>query len=236
MIYFSNSAATLRLQAATLTAAFGVFVLASAASAASLDFNVPSGNYNVAGNWVDSTTRTPAAAPPTYVDTTTFDDAYVRNGGTLTINTDVSNHLLRIGATPAVALPDYNGNGIVDAADYVLWRKGGPLLNDATPGVDPDDYTTWRSQFGNSGSGTLNWTAGRITAGSGNVPLGTAGFIPPPTDNTTYYGPDIRLGQHIAANPTASPPTPEIDYTGTVTQNGATTELDLFHTTSRLNI
>ena len=236
MIHFSNSASPLRRQVATLSVAFAVLVLASAASAASLDFNVPSGNYNVAGNWVDLSTGLPPAAPPTYVDNTTFDDAYVRNGGTLTINTDVSNHLLRIGATPPVALPDYNGNGIVDAADYVVWRKGGTLLNDATPGVDPGDYTTWRAQFGNSGSGTVNWTAGRITAGSGTVPIGTMGFIPPPTDNVTYYGPDIRLGQHAAANPTASPPTPEVDYTGTITQNGAGTELDLFHTTSRLNI
>ena len=30
---------------------------------------------------------------------------------------------------------DYNGNGIVDAGDYVLWRKGGTLQNDPTPGV-----------------------------------------------------------------------------------------------------
>jgi hypothetical protein len=50
---------------------------------------------------------------------------------------------------------DYNGNGTVDAADYLLWRKGGPLINDPTSGVDPSDYTYWRSRFGaTSGSGT----------------------------------------------------------------------------------
>ena len=44
---------------------------------------------------------------------------------------------------------DYNNNGVVDAADYVLWRNGGPLQNDPTPGVqDPEDYTFWRSRFG----------------------------------------------------------------------------------------
>jgi hypothetical protein len=49
---------------------------------------------------------------------------------------------------------DYNGNGVVDAADYVLWRNGGPLQNDPTPGVSPGDYTYWRSRFGaTSGSG-----------------------------------------------------------------------------------
>jgi autotransporter-associated beta strand protein len=50
---------------------------------------------------------------------------------------------------------DYNGNGSVDAADYVVWRNGGPLLNEVdTPGtVNAADYTEWRSRFGNSGSG-----------------------------------------------------------------------------------
>jgi hypothetical protein len=51
---------------------------------------------------------------------------------------------------------DYNGNGVVDAADYVLWRNGGPLANEvAVPGtVNAADYTAWRARFGNaSGSG-----------------------------------------------------------------------------------
>jgi hypothetical protein len=46
---------------------------------------------------------------------------------------------------------DYNGNGVVDAADYVLWRKGGPLQNDATPGAQPGDYDVWRAHFGQTG-------------------------------------------------------------------------------------
>lgn len=52
---------------------------------------------------------------------------------------------------------DYNNNGIVDAADYVLWRKGGQLANDFTPGNQPSDYTFWRSRFGattNPGAGS----------------------------------------------------------------------------------
>jgi hypothetical protein len=50
---------------------------------------------------------------------------------------------------------DYNGNGKVDAADYVLWRKGGPLQNEVhNPGtVSAEDYTEWRARFGNPGSG-----------------------------------------------------------------------------------
>ena len=54
---------------------------------------------------------------------------------------------------------DYNLNGKLDAADYVVWRKnlGSPssLRNDNTPGVGPDDYTRWRSNFGSpAGSGS----------------------------------------------------------------------------------
>jgi hypothetical protein len=66
---------------------------------------------------------------------------------------------------PAGVTGDYNGNGIVDAGDYALWRK--------TPGNfggSPGGYTTWRSSFGNtpgSGSGL----------GSSNVPEPTAGVL-----------------------------------------------------------
>lgn len=60
---------------------------------------------------------------------------------------------------------DYNGNGIVDAPDYVLWRKGGPLQNEVdNPGVvNAGDYTAWRGLFGNTSGGGLG-------SGSGAVP------------------------------------------------------------------
>jgi hypothetical protein len=228
MIYFSKFAATLRRNTAVLSTLIATFFLVAAVSAASLDFNVPGGNYNVASNWIDSTTGLPASAPPTYVDSTTFDDAFVRNGGTLTINSDVSNHMLRIGAIPSTT-GDYNGNGSVDAADYVLWRIGGTLLNDPTPGVQPEDYDYWRARFGNggNGAGTLIWTAGKITGASGPVPQEASAPF-------TYYGPDVRLGQHVNINGTTQ--LVERDFPGTVTQNGPTTELNLLSTTSVLNI
>ena len=61
-------------------------------------------------------------------------------------------------AAPAGVAGDYNNNGVVDAADYVLWRNGGPLQNEVnTPGtVDPTDYDAWKARFGNtSGAGSL---------------------------------------------------------------------------------
>lgn len=51
---------------------------------------------------------------------------------------------------------DYNGNGVVDTADYVLWRNGGPLQNEVdTPGtVNAADFDAWKARFGNiSGAG-----------------------------------------------------------------------------------
>lgn len=53
---------------------------------------------------------------------------------------------------------DYNSDGVVDAADYTLWRdrlgSSESLANDDTPGVGMDDYTRWKNSFGQSaGSG-----------------------------------------------------------------------------------
>jgi hypothetical protein len=55
----------------------------------------------------------------------------------------------------AVTLGDYNHNGLVDAADYVLWRKGKGTSTDFRGDgdnsgyVDSADYTYWRARFGN---------------------------------------------------------------------------------------
>jgi hypothetical protein len=63
---------------------------------------------------------------------------------------------------------DYNDNGIVDAADYVLWRKnlgsGTSLSNDDTPGVGADDYTRWRANFGKTaGSGAALGSISKVS-------------------------------------------------------------------------
>jgi hypothetical protein len=70
-------------------------------------------------------------------------------------------------ANPPIVPGDYNGNGVVDTADFVSWRKGGTLQNEVdNPGVvDAGDYTAWRARFGNT-SGTGNG----LGSGGGAVP------------------------------------------------------------------
>ena len=48
---------------------------------------------------------------------------------------------------------DYNGDGVVDMADYVVWRKAAGTTNvwadgDGNGTVGPEDYNIWRAAFG----------------------------------------------------------------------------------------
>ena len=56
---------------------------------------------------------------------------------------------------------DYNGDGAVNGADYVVWRDNlnttNTLPNDTSPGnVTSDDYTVWRANFGSAAGGTAS--------------------------------------------------------------------------------
>ena len=76
-----------------------------------------------------------------------------------------SSHLFTTGVLSVVAATgvpgDYNGNGIVDAADYTVWRdhlgQTFALANRSSANTGPistADYDVWKSNFGNhSGSG-----------------------------------------------------------------------------------
>jgi hypothetical protein len=63
-------------------------------------------------------------------------------------------------AAPVPVAGDYNANGVVDAADYVVWRKGDIAADgNGDTMVDQADYDFWRERFGNpspgSGSGLV---------------------------------------------------------------------------------
>jgi hypothetical protein len=71
---------------------------------------------------------------------------------------------------------DYNNNGIVDAADYVVWRKHSntnvTLPNDPLGGtIGSAQYNQWRSRFGQTLSGS----------GSGGGPGSGIQAVPEPT-------------------------------------------------------
>jgi hypothetical protein len=77
---------------------------------------------------------------------------------------------------PTQLVGDFNKDSVVDAADYVVWRKASPtdtLPNDDTPGVvDASDYDDWRANFGKSERATsAAFGAGPIPEPAGVLPL-----------------------------------------------------------------
>jgi secreted trypsin-like serine protease len=86
-----------------------------------------------------------------FADGTPFDFSFFRGGG----------GVIELVAAAAGLPGDYNNNGTVDAADYVVWRKNvgaaaGTLPNDAHGGViGPAQYAMWRSNFGMTNSSAL---------------------------------------------------------------------------------
>jgi autotransporter-associated beta strand protein len=72
-----------------------------------------------------------------------------------TLDFSVPGEIRFLGPTETVP-GDYNFNGIVDAADYTVWRNnlgsGTALPNDDSPGVGPDDYDRWKAHFGMTAS------------------------------------------------------------------------------------
>ncbi len=80
-------------------------------------------------------------------------------------NNSTGFRLARTAAAVGGVPGDYNANGIVDAADYAVWRDHlntpfqlqNEVANTSPGTVDQDDYTAWRMRFGNtSGSGAGN--------------------------------------------------------------------------------
>jgi hypothetical protein len=81
---------------------------------------------------------------------------------------------------------DYNGNRVVDAADYILWRKTFGSRADHTADGSGDgviteaDYTIWRERFGNTQAPAAGSFAA-IPEGATLLLLGTAALIFPLT-------------------------------------------------------
>ncbi len=94
--------------------------------------------------------------------------------------------------TLSVVAADFNRNGVVDTADYVVWRKTNGL-NNVTPysgadgngdgKIDALDYNLWRANFGNlrgntSGAGSGSSLASRTVPEPGSAILLLYGALP----------------------------------------------------------
>ncbi len=111
---------------------------------------------------------------------------------------------------PDVLLGDYNLNGVVDAADYALWRKAEGTTDLRADGngdgqVNDADYTVWRANFGATYQSL--GTAGTISASAINVDLPLAPVneqaVKSVDDATTALGVDVPVFGSFKTKPQA---------------------------------
>lgn len=175
--YFSNGEWTIEDAASTAT---GVFDTDTAAAGALLSVKrTGDATYDVVLDPLGpgpSFTASQAFANPAFdVDWIefTFFNTETDTGTPPAFATDLYIRSIEIVDDSAAGVPgDYNNDLKVDAADYTVWRdhlNQTYQLNNEVAGVTPgqvttEDYTAWKTRFGNSGSG-----AGAIAAG-GAVP------------------------------------------------------------------
>ncbi|HEX2477234.1 MAG TPA: hypothetical protein VHK01_20935 [Lacipirellulaceae bacterium] len=162
---------------------------ASLSGAVAPDFTLPSTSFFSTGNDtislfqfgpIDSKSFT--SVPTDGVMSRHFNPA---NGQT---SLDTNNPTNYAGATGSVNLGapvtptgDYNGNNVVDAADYVVWREtfgqnvsqGTGADGDQSSIIDAGDYNFWRMRFGT------------VVAGSS---VGTGSGVPEPTTAAILLG------------------------------------------------
>ncbi len=132
-------------------------------------------DYTIPSNFFSTTTDTinfgPGANIRTFasIPTDGINSLNYTSTGVLTTTANTPRNFAGTGASvnlppPVAPTGDYNGNHVVDAADYIVWRD--TLTQSATPtgsGADGNangtievgDYTFWRERFGNAtGSGS----------------------------------------------------------------------------------
>jgi serralysin len=123
-------------------------------------------NYTIPSNFFSTTNDTinfgPGASIRTFASIPT-DGVMSLNytaGGVLSIMANSPRNFANQGTSVNLPPPtgDYNGDSIVDAADYVVWRKtlndgvlfGTGADGDADGTIDEGDYNYWRARFGHT--------------------------------------------------------------------------------------
>ena len=106
----------------------------------------------------------------------------------------------------AFAPGDFNGNGIVDAADYTVWRNtlnstsdlraNGDNTGASAGKIDAADYAVWKANYGRINGQALG-TNGTVTgvvryqsfsgSGSGSVDAGLSQVPSPPRSSSLRY-------------------------------------------------
>jgi hypothetical protein len=130
-------------------------------SGRSIWLNDPSGDPNVGANW----TRAGASG-----DSLSFQASGIFETATDHPGDDVGSPGIVPGTINPTLQGDYNGDGRVDAADYVVWRK----TDDGTAG----GYSTWRANFGRSSFGSGSVTMVAVPEPSGSILIIIAAVVP----------------------------------------------------------
>lgn len=165
-----NAGSTLEMDLLSTTA-FDQLIVGDVLSVgnAALDINLVGGYVPTAGDSFDILNFASASG--------SFDTSGLPVlGGTLAWNTAnlLTTGVLSIIDTATGLLGDYNADGIVNLADYTVWRDNlgaddsvlpPGTTDDGSGVVDAGDYATWKANFGAS-SGALQ----SIAAGQGSVP------------------------------------------------------------------
>ena len=121
------------------------------------------------GTWTLDLTQPQGTNPSIFENAAT----YVANGGGEGAYFEI--FIALQGDNTGVKAGDYNGNGIVDAADYTSWRDGlsGTVLTNETVSlgiVDTEDYDEWKATFDTSYAVSTIFDNFRfVAAGSGSL-------------------------------------------------------------------
>jgi hypothetical protein len=125
------------------------------------DYTIPAHFFNPAGDTIDFAqgidTKSFTSMPTDGVHSLNYTGQFSAAAVDVNSPRDYAGQGGSLNSGPPAVPGDYNGNGVVDMADYVLWRNGGPLQNEVSSSgtVDQLDYAAWRARFGNtSGSGS----------------------------------------------------------------------------------